>query len=45
MTEQIVIHPPEFDALVAYGIGGLAMLMAALCIVCCSSGDRRRAWR
>ncbi|NOT62881.1 MAG: hypothetical protein HOP19_21950 [Acidobacteria bacterium] len=45
MAEQIVIRAPEFDALVAYGIGGLAVLMAVLCIVCCSFGDRRRAWQ
>jgi hypothetical protein len=44
MAEQIVIHLPEFDAIVAYGISGLAVLMAVLCVVFGSFGDRRQAW-
>lgn len=43
MPEQIVITPPAFDAVVAYGIGSITVVMAVLCVIVYSSGNRRRA--
>jgi hypothetical protein len=43
MPEQIVITPPAFDPVVAYGIGSITVVMAVLCVVVYSSGNRRRA--
>ena len=40
--EKILIHAPEFDAVTAYGIGGLALLMITISIIVYSQGDRRR---
>ncbi len=39
--EKIIIHAPEFDAVTAYGIGGLAVLMSVLCVIVYSQGNRR----
>ena len=40
--EKILINAPEFDAVTAYGIGGLAVLMAAISVIVYSQGNRRR---
>lgn len=31
LPEDIIIQAPEFDAVAASGVGGLAVLMAVLC--------------
>lgn len=40
---MLEIENPAFDALCAYGIGGLALVMAVICSVFFSRGDKRRA--
>ena len=39
--ELMVVHPPHFDALSAYGIGGIAVVMAAVCVAVYSRGNQR----
>lgn len=40
--KDILIQPPSFDPIVAVGIGGIALFMAAACVLVYSWGDRRR---
>ena len=39
--ENIVINPPEFDALAAYGIGSIAVLTAVACVKVYARGNGR----
>ena len=43
MQENFVATPPEFDALAAYGIGLISVLMAVICVIVYAKGDRSRA--
>jgi hypothetical protein len=42
LSETISISPPVFDPIVAFGIGGLAVTIAAVWVFLFSSGSRRR---
>lgn len=43
MSDSISINPPVFDPTAAYGIGGIAVVTAALCVALYAGGNRRRA--
>ena len=45
LPESILINPPKFDPLAAYGIGVIAVVMAVLSIVVYAGRKRGRAWR
>lgn len=40
--ENLIIDPPQYDTITAFGIGGIAVGMAALCVVVYSRGNSRR---
>ena len=40
--EDLTINPPHYDTITAFGIGGLAVGMAVLCVVVYSHGNSRR---